>query len=296
MGFNIGNFKAALPNFGEIGKSVLQGVIKTVAPEVTNMLKKVADGFIDQGAGALKGAFGKNPLVNKLLGGLVDKLASSLKGLVDGALDKALKGLTDQPSTSKTENGTEVTKPGMSDIGNAALMKQLQQVIDMLKGGAQPAGSANGASGASPTGQAASAGGSAPASSSGGSAPASSSGGSAPASSSGGSSGASPVSQGASSSGGGSSGVGGVGAGDATSRGGGLGDFARAAINTNTSELSKDEAAMVKSAEEGGASPAQINQMKAQFKLQKLQELMQFISNYMKKMNEISMSIIQNMK
>jgi hypothetical protein len=267
MGFGISFPKI---NFGQIGKSLLDGAVKAVAPKVIESLKGVAGDLFTKGADGAKGLLGKVPLVGSLLSGMVDKFAPQLKGMIEGGLDKALKGLVEKFTGVKLENGFEVIKPGLSEqLGTGAQAQVSQAASGLGISTAQPSG------GAAPTQQAASSGGAAPtqqAASGGGN--------------------FSVVQGGA----GGSSGVGGASSGGSTVRGGSLDSMIKGSLATGEAAFSSAENEMLSAAAAGGASPAQLNQMKAQFKLQHLQELMSFISNYMKKMNDISMAVIGNMR
>ncbi len=294
MGLNIGGLKLPSIDFGKIGKSLIEGAVKAVAPKVIEQLKGVAGDLFTKGTDGLKGLLGNTPVVGKLLSGLVDKLAPQLKGMIEGGLDKALKGLVEKFTGVKLENGQEVTKPALSEqtgeTGQNKIMEMLQGLMKQIGGGS--AAGTGGAGAAAPTQQAASSGGAS------GAAPTQQ------AASSGGASGAAPTQQAASGGGsfspvsGGNSGASGVGgaSGGSTVRGGSLDSLIKGSLATGEAAFSGAENDMLKAAADGGASPAQLNQMKAQFKLQHLQELMSFISNYMKKMNDISMSVISNMK
>ncbi|MCL2314528.1 MAG: hypothetical protein FWC28_04665 [Proteobacteria bacterium] len=127
-------------------KKAVSGAVKTVAKtvigSVTSGLKSITDGFINQGAGLLKGLAGKalsrlpaparalsNLLgLNKLAGKGIDSLANQLKSAKNEGIDAfmaKIQQLVSQPSQRTTSDGVSVTPPSLED--------RLKEILDLLK-------------------------------------------------------------------------------------------------------------------------------------------------------------------
>jgi hypothetical protein len=78
----------------------------------------------------------------------------------------------------------------------------------------------------------------------------------------------------------------------APAAGGSLNDIANQALASNTGEFNADESAMLDNIKD----PKQKAMMTAQLRLQHAQEILTFITNFLKKKNEMAMSIAQNLK
>ncbi len=96
---------AVVGGLKDIGKSVLQ----SVGGPAISLLKNIAGSGFDQLAGVAKGLVGKLPLVGPLLSPLVDKLAGGLKDKLLNGGESFLKDLISKYTGVKLETGSTVS-------------------------------------------------------------------------------------------------------------------------------------------------------------------------------------------
>ena len=98
-------FKSVTSGLGNIGKSVLQAV----GGPAISMLKGIASDGFDKLAGVAKGLVGSIPLVGPMLSPLVDKLAGGVKDKLLNGGESFLKDLISKFTGVKLETGSTVS-------------------------------------------------------------------------------------------------------------------------------------------------------------------------------------------
>jgi hypothetical protein len=265
MGFLGGITKSITSAISHIAPAITQAV-SSLAPAVTSMatglLKNLTSGF-DGAVNALKNfATSALPgpigqLASKFLGPIADQLKGGLGGGIQNFLKDILSKLSPQ---TLADTGQTLTPPSV--LGGRDLGGDIGNIMNVLK---DILAKMNGGGAAPAAGSAGGAATAAPSTPAAGSAGSAATGTPAPTSTT-----ANPV-------------------------GGGTGsamDILRSGLSSNASSLSDSQNEMLKTV----TDPKQKAMMAAQFAMQNMQETCAFISNMMKKQNEIAMQLINNLR